>query len=411
MVLPGPGIAPIRDRTEIPGEFRIGIRTERAALTVAEVVSAELLVTGPRCLRDARVEFENGLITAVSGRETDMALTLSALTGHGEQHAPRILVPGFIDIQVNGLGPVDVPSLAASRHAEAWVELGRSLASGGVTSWLPTIVTRPLSDYGPMLETVSEVQGSSPGGPAILGVHLEGPFLGERPGAHPRDRIRDVDTGFLRDLPPVVRLVTLAPEAAGAAEGTAVLTGRGVVVSMGHTGASREQFDEVLSAGATMVTHLFNAMTGIHHRRGGVATWALTHDGVTVCLIGDGYHVSPDVIRLVRAVRPTGGLILVSDAVAHQRPGLLGGGDGQPVRMPDGTLAGSTVTMAGCLRTLMATGADLREAVRVTATEPARALGLSDRGRLLEGQRADMVLLDPALEVLRVWSQGRIIHG
>ncbi len=380
-------------------------------MSTPELVTADLLMTGRRCLLDAGVEFDRGVVTAVHGRETDLPLGLAELARLGSGGEARILLPGFIDLQVNGLGPVDVPSAARSDDDEAWVAIGSSLAAGGVTSWMPTVVTRPLSDYEPLLDNVSAVAASSPGGPAIVGVHLEGPFLGNRPGAHPREWLRPVNPAFLRDLPPVVRLMTLAPEAEGAPEGATILAERGITVSIGHSAPTRAQFDDVRSAGATMVTHLFNAMSGIHHRRGGLALWALNDPDLAVCVIADGHHVSPDVVRLVRSTRPDGGMVVVSDSVAHLNRGLVGGGDGSPARLPDGTLAGSTVRMSGCLGVLMATGADLREGVRASATEPALAVGLSDRGSLEPGFRADMVLVGPELEPRKVWSAGRAIHG
>ncbi len=380
-------------------------------MTPGGVVKVDLLITGARCLLDARVEIRDGRIASVSGRETEVPLNLASLAEVSPANGRGILLPGFIDLQVNGLGGVDVPTAALSRDTGPWFEIGRSLAAGGVTSWLPTIVTRPLGDYPLLLANLSELAHSSPGGPAILGAHLEGPFLGDRPGAHRREWLVPVDPGFLRDLPPVVRLVTLAPEVRGAPEGAGILAQRGVTVSIGHTAATREQFASLRSSGATIVTHLFNAMTGIHHRRGGVALWALNDPDLDVCVIGDSHHVCPDAIRLIRSTRPAGRLILVSDSVAHLGRGLTGAGDGLPARLPDGTLAGSTVRMAGCLRTLMATGADLREGVRTTSSAPARALGLTDRGRLEPGMRADMVLLGPDLRTRTVWASGRRIHG
>ena len=186
----------------------------------------------------------------------------------GGVHVPdRTLAPGLVDLQVNGLDDVDV-----AEAGERWPHLDRLLAAGGVTTWLPTLVTSPLDAYPARLEAVAAA-ASRPGRgrPAIAGVHLEGPFLGGRPGAHPVDLLRPLDLDWLAGLPPVVRLVTLAPELEGAPEAVRLLRSKGVAVSLGHSAATPAQVAVCIEAGATLVTHVFNGMPPLHHRDPGPA--------------------------------------------------------------------------------------------------------------------------------------------
>ena len=316
-------------------------------------------------------------------------------------------MPGFVDLQVNGLGAVHV----ADAVDDDWVIIGRDLAAAGVTTWLPTVTTRALDDYPEILSRISATRASTGDLdtplPEIGGIHLEGPFLGERPGAHPAHHIRGVDRAFLDALPDDVALMTIGAEAEGAVEATRALVDRGVRVAIGHTAASDERLDAVRRAGASLVTHLFNAMSGVHHREPGVAAWALTNDSISTSVIGDLHHVSLRSLQIALRCKPRSRLIAVSDSVAHLRRGLHDGGGGLPARTADGTIAGSTVTMDGCFRHLRQAGADLVTAALATATNPARLIGAADRGAVEAGRRADLVALDDDDRVLDVWLAGR----
>lgn len=317
------------------------------------------------------------------------------------------LVPGFVDLQVNGVGAVHV---ADARGAD-WETIGRDLGSAGVTTWLPTVTTRPLDDYAAILDRIAAMRLSmatlDTPLPDIAGVHLEGPFLGERPGAHPAHLITGVDRGFVDSLSDQVVLMTLAPEAEGAVEATRALVDRGVRVAIGHTAASDERLDAVRRAGASLVTHLFNAMSGVHHREPGVAAWALTNDSIAASIIADLHHVSATALEVALRCKPATSIIAVSDSVAHQRRGLMDGGGGAPARTADGTIAGSTIAMDGCFRNLRSAGADLVAATLATATNPARLIGAADRGAIEAGRRADLVALDHEDRVVDVWLAGR----
>ena len=318
----------------------------------------------------------------------------------------RRLLPGFIDMQVNGIDDVDV----ASADGVAWERLDQLLLAQGVTTWCPTLVTMPLTRYERPLHRIAAAM-DRPGGrrPAIAGAHLEGPFLGRSPGAHPVDFIVPIDLEWLRQLPRHVALVTLAPEQPLATDAIRMLTDSGRLVSIGHTQCSEAEFDAAVAAGARLTTHLFNGMSGVHHRHPGVAVFALTNPDVCASLIADGVHVHPRVVHLASEVLGDDRIVLVTDAVAWRAGsvGVIGmeWRDGAP-RLPDGTLAGSGVTMDTAIRISVAAGVPLHRAVRAASTNPARLLGLHDRGSLASGLRADMVAVDPDLQIEQVWVAG-----
>jgi N-acetylglucosamine-6-phosphate deacetylase len=245
--------------------------------------------------------------------------------------------------------------------------------------------------------------------PTIAGVHLEGPFLGRAPGAHPPAWIVPIDLEWLAALPSHVAMVTLAGEQPDATTATTLLVQAGRLVSLGHTQCSADEFDACVAAGARLTTHLFNGMSGVHHRTPGVAVFALTNPAVSASLIADGVHVHPRVLGLAAQTLGSDRTVLVTDAVAWQA-GTVGAigmefRDGAP-RLPDGTLAGSAVTMDAAIRQMVAAGVSLADAVTAASTNPARLLGLRDRGTVEVGRRADLVALDEHLAIEAVWVAG-----
>lgn len=323
-----------------------------------------------------------------------------------------LAVPGFVDLQCNGGVGIDL----ASEPERLW-ELGAALPRWGVTAWLPTIVTTPPDVVERALASLAGGPPPGWGGAVPLGLHLEGPFLAPgHHGAHPVARLRpptlDAIEGWSRDAGVVV--VTLAPELDGALEVIEALVERGVVVSLGHSGASVAQAAAGIDAGATWVTHLFNAMAPLHHRAPGLAGVALTDERVQAGLIVDGIHVDPSVVAL--AQRALGErLTLVTDAVAAlgMPPGrpTLGraevtvGDDG--VRLADGTLAGSNLAMDDAIRNLVTfSGCAPEAALHAASAAPASLLGDTARGTLDVGRRADLVLLTRDLEVVTTFVGG-----
>jgi N-acetylglucosamine-6-phosphate deacetylase len=314
-------------------------------------------------------------------------------------------VPGFVDLQVNGFGGVDFldADVAAYRRA------GDALLETGVTAYLPTLITSPEDQ---VLAAMREVPVDDGDRPRILGMHLEGPFLSpNRLGTHEASSRRDPDVALLRRLLEAgpVRLMTLAPELAGADELIDLLLAQGVVVSVGHTDATAEQANAAFDRGARGVTHLFNAMRPFLHRDPGIAGAALARDDVFVSIILDGIHLAPETARTVwKAARER--MILVTDAIAAapraDGPSSLGELDLQvdegAVRGPDGVLAGSVLTMIEAVRNLHALGAPIEDAVGAATLAPARLLGERELGRIDVGLPADVLVLNDRLEIERV---------
>lgn len=318
------------------------------------------------------------------------------------------IVPGFIDLQVNGGWGHDL-----QREPAALWRVAEQLVRLGVTSFLPTLTTNGFSRR---REAMSAWRAGPPAGDDFVGAdplgwHLEGPWLApSRHGAHSRELLQPIPATVPADYLPAggVRLVTLAPELAGAAELISGLVAQGVVVSVGHSEATVEQARAAFAAGATMGTHLFNAMSGIHHRDVGLAA-ALMIEPVYLGLIVDGHHVDRSVVRLTWQAAGDR-VIAVSDAVAFMGTAAASLA-GDAVRLYDGTLAGASVGLDTAVRNLMAfTGCSMADAVRAVTELPARCLGLTDRGRIETGRRADLVALDDEGMVVLTFVRGRLVY-
>ena len=314
------------------------------------------------------------------------------------------VVPGLVDLQVNGLGPHDV----LDATPEAIVGIGVALLAHGVTAWLPTIISSGEDRRLKALEAIAQARARA-GGARVLGAHLEGPWLApERAGAHdPNALERPTADAIARSLahPGLVRVVTLAPEIDGGLEAIRTLSEAGVVASIGHTDATLDEALAGVDAGARMVTHLFNAMRPIHHRDPGVVAAALTDDRVTCGLIGDAAHVHPVLVGFtLRAC--AGRIALVSDVVA-------GRGE-RVVRLKDGTLAGSLMPLDEGVRVATRAGIDIADAVAAASSVAATLLG-EPCGRLEPGAPADFVVLDDDLVPAATYMGGELVwarsHG
>lgn len=360
-----------------------------------------------------RVVIEDGTIVRV---EADDAV--AGMAGAGPVAVPYI-TPGFVDVHVHGGGGHD-----AMGGPDALDGLARHLIRYGVTSFLPTAVTAPISALATFAGHVRSWLPGSPGdGAQGLGFNLEGPFLAAtRRGAHdPASLVHpaDVSRATLEPLLENLRLVTIAPELPGSLELTGWWRDRGVAVSLGHSAASVAEARAGYAAGARSTTHLFNAMTGLDHRTPGLALAALLDDDVFVELIADGLHVETALWPLITRLKPVDRLLLVSDAIA-----LAGMGDGRltvgglDVEVTNGratlagttTLAGSVIGLDDAVRNLVGAGIALPAAVAAASRNPLAMLGTDDRGRIAAGQRADLVELTADLEIGRVMRSGSWIY-
>jgi N-acetylglucosamine-6-phosphate deacetylase len=328
------------------------------------------------------------------------------------------LVPGFIDLQVNGAFGDDV----TDDPAVIW-RVACQLPRYGVTSFLPTIITSPLEKLAAGQKVIVEGRPTGFRGARPLGLHAEGPFLNpQKKGAHNPAYLRLPDVSAVAGWSPEtgVRLVTLAPELPGALDVIAALSARGVLVSAGHSMATYDQAEAGFNAGARYGTHLFNAMPALGHRDPGVAGALLTDDRTTVGFIADGVHTHPSVITLVWRALGASRLNLVTDAMAALgMPAgrhLLGDYevtvDATSARLADGTLAGSILSLDQAVRNLIdMTGCTLAEALPTVTTTPARAIGVDgNRGRIRPGYVADMVLLSRDLRVHATICEGDVVY-
>lgn len=325
------------------------------------------------------------------------------------------LLPGFIDVQVNGGGGVlfnNAPDVA-SLHT-----IARAHRRFGTTALLPTLIS---DDVEVMQQAISAVRGAiEQGVPGVLGIHLEGPYIAPaRKGTHDAAKFRvpdDAEMAMVASLDNGPTLLTLAPERVPL-ETIRALVARGIIVAAGHTAATYEQARDGLDAGIRGFTHLFNAMSPLQGREPGVVGAALEDPDSWVGLIVDGVHVHPASLRVALAAKPRGRMLLVTDAMppvgaddpSYQLYGeTITAVDGV-VRNASGSLAGSALDMAAAVRnTVQLLGVPLAEAARMAATYPACFLNVDDRmGQIAEGYQADLVLLDDALQVRGTWIAGQ----
>ena len=325
------------------------------------------------------------------------------------------VAPGFVDLHVHGSGGHD-----AMGGRDALAGMARALLRRGVTSFLPTAVTAPLSALATFAgEVRAWVPTASSDGAEPLGFNLEGPFLAEsRRGAHDSDQFvapAALADGAIESLLDGLRVITIAPELPGAIELIERLAGSGVVVSLGHSAATYDEARRGYAAGARSTTHLFNAMSGLEHRGPGLALAALLDDAVAVELIADKFHVDEAMWPLVARLKPASRLLLVSDALAMAGTSARGGRVGGLAVEIDGeravlagtsTLAGSVIGLDTAVRNLAVALGALGLAVAAASTNPLELLGITDRGRLASGQRADLVELEDDLRLRRVMRGG-----
>ncbi|MBN8893269.1 MAG: N-acetylglucosamine-6-phosphate deacetylase [Rhodanobacter sp.] len=328
--------------------------------------------------------------------------------------AGAMLLPGFIDVQVNGGGGVlfnEAPTVETIRR------IGAAHRRYGTTGFLPTLISDRVEVMREALAAVE--QALAEGVPGLLGIHLEGPYLAPaRKGVHDAKyfHVPGADELALLCAPHRgIRLVTLAPDRVPPASIRALAAAR-VIVCAGHTAADYETTRAALDAGVRGFTHLFNAMTPFGSREPGVVGAAL-EDAASWCgIIVDGHHVHPASLRVAIAAKARGKMLLVTDAmppVGADRPDYVLNGETITVKdgicqTASGVLAGSALDMAAAVRnTVQMLGLPLDEAVRMASTWPAEFLGLgASRGRIAPGCRADLVAMDDALRVRQSWIDG-----
>jgi N-acetylglucosamine-6-phosphate deacetylase len=338
--------------------------------------------------------------------------TISGCATDPHSNGDDYIIPGFIDLHVHGGAGRDMMEGGDAPHAIAALH-----AKHGTTSLLATTMTAPPEDIMKALAAIGEAcKARRPGAARILGVHLEGPYINSgKLGAQPpyaREATLAEVQRFGRQAP--MRLITVAPEIDGHMALVRELADAGIRVQIGHTNGSYETGVEALAHGAAGFTHLFNAMPGLHHREPGMVGAALAHAQYAE-IIPDLLHVHPGAIKV--ALRAIPNLFCVTDSTAAS-----GMPDGEymlgrqvvhkcmgGVRLADGTLAGSSLTMDQALRNLVSIGLDLADASKRVSTNAADYLGETQRGRLAPGCFADIVVLDRELNIKAVYIEGEVL--
>jgi N-acetylglucosamine-6-phosphate deacetylase len=367
-------------------------------------------VLAPEPLGRAAVVFEEGRILDVVRDPLlpDLPQDVREVDG--------FICPGFVELQINGSFGLNV-----GPDGEALKRLARELPKTGTTSFLPTLVSSPEGSYPAFLDALSGATNAP--GAIILGAHLEGPFLSPlRKGAHDPANLLPIELGLIRALAGsgLVRMMTLAPELPRATEAIRLLLENGVVPSAGHTDATYEELTGAVDAGLRMGTHLYNAMSPLEHRAPGVVG-ALLSDGRTrVGIIADGVHVHEAALEIAYRQKGPDALALVTDAM--EAAGMPDGEyelgeravrlEAGAVRLSDGTLAGSALTMDAALRNAARLlDIPLHEALRMTTSTPAAILDLPAKGRITPGADADLLVLSAEGEVRETLVAGRTVYG
>ncbi|MEU2612470.1 N-acetylglucosamine-6-phosphate deacetylase [Micromonospora sp. NPDC007271] len=357
------------------------------------------VVTPTGVIRQGCVEITNGRIRAVAEYP-------SVRDGHW-------ILPGFVDMHTHGGGGHTFTTGDAGSAREAAAFHLRH----GTTTLLASLVSSPF----PLMRDATTAFRPLVESGVLAGVHFEGPYLSaDRCGAQNPEFLRDPSVDELTELIELgggaVRMVTLAPERDGALDAIKLLVSRGVVAAVGHTDATWEQTRAAVAAGASVGTHLFNGMRPVHHREPGPVVALLDAPNVVCELVADGVHLHDGMLSFATSVAGPERAALITDAMAAA--GMPDGEyelGGQAVTVAggvarlsrDGAIAGSTLTMDAALRHAVAAGVALPDACRMVATTPARAIGLGDRvGALQPGLRADLVVLDDDLNVVRVMRGG-----
>jgi len=313
------------------------------------------------------------------------------------------VVPGFIDLQIYGVGG---RLFSADPSAPAMEEIASALVKSGTTGFMITMATNTLDVVSDAFEVLKGYRH-----PALLGLHLEGPYLNPlRRGAHPAEYIRTPVTtelaGLLERADGCLRMMTIAPERFSS-DSIRLLHDSGVILSAGHSDATFAEAMSAFKQGVRAVTHLFNAMSPLHHRNPGLPVAAFRSNTAVASIIADGIHVDYEILALSKQLMGER-LFLITDAVAETHTGIYTHMyKGDRYTLPDGTLSGSALTMMQAVaNSVRYGGIPLEEALRMATLYPARLIGDGTSGRIAAGARANLVVCDSSYSVKQVYLEG-----
>ena len=332
-----------------------------------------------------------------------------------------VLLPGFIDEHIHGAGGAD----AMDGTLAALEAIATTVAAEGTTAFLATTMTQSRENILAAMRAVKDYRALSRGGARLLGIHLEGPFIAAaHKGAQPLEYVAKPDIAAFDEYNEAsggcIKIVTLAPEEEGACELVSHVAGKGIVASIGHTGAKCADIEKAIACGAKNVTHTYNAQSALHHREIGTVGSAMLFDELACELIADTIHVSVPAIKLLAKCKPAEKLVLITDAMRAK--GIADGESelgGQRVivkngeaRLADGTLAGSVLRMNVAVKNMVEkAGLSLAAACDLATINPAKILGIEkEAGSIREGKRADFVVLDDKFNVIYTVCGGEIIY-
>ncbi len=375
------------------------------AIVNGRIVMPDGVVTGKALLFDEKIQ---GVV------ELDKIGAAETIDAKG-----MYVAPGLIDMHIHGYLGED----ASDGSEEGLLKMAEGIVKNGVTSWLPTTMTVSYDELRAAFALIRKLmkKENNPNGAQVLGVNAEGPFINpSKKGAQAGDHIRPADAEFIGEYKDIIRVFTVAPEMPGNMEVIRQIAGEsGMLISIGHTGASFDQAMESFNAGVGHATHLFNAMTALGHRDPGVVGAVLSQERVSAELIADTFHINPGLFSLVAKIKGDK-LVLITDCT---RAGGLEDGEytlgGQPIfvkgiecRLADGTIAGSVLKLNHAVRNFMRhTDLPVWKIVRMASLTPAERIGVADqKGSLLAGRDADIILADDDFTIHRTVIAGRTVY-
>lgn len=381
------------------------------------IITGLQIYTEKAKLNNASVVIENQKIKVIENKVIDSE---NCLKFPENWH----LIPGMIDMHIHGAAGKDVMDSGADVSALATI--CQALPKEGVTAFLPTTLSMPISTIEQVLHNVAAYTNTkNNAGAEILGIYLEGPFLSPAKNcAHPLDCIIQPNIELFKRWQSIaqnlIKVVTVAPEETDALELIAYLKQQNIIAAFGHSGANYEQGLKAIEHGVSQVTHLFNAMHSLHHRNPAAITALLLDDKVLVEVIADSIHLYSAIIKLIYKIKGAEKILLITDAIsAKGMPAGTYSLGGQKVilqnnraQLEDGTLAGSVLKMDQAMRNVLQfTGCSLQDVIKMTSENPAKQLNIFDRkGSIATNKESDLVVLNEKYEVMMTICKGKIAY-